>query len=141
MSELRSCPFCGGKPRVDTGDTKVRISCTDCEASTWPRAHYADVLAAWNTRVLARRASAPAPVSTVLCEIAHPLGTPLPAPAPRMYTLEEAAKLLEKFDKTAAGILEDGGCIHNHNPVVCEVCKPFIEARAEYARLKGKERR
>ena len=41
--------------------------------------------------------------------------------------------LLEKFDKAAEAILEDGGCIHDQAPVICDVCEPFIAARKEYA--------
>lgn len=59
MSDLKSCPFCGGKARKrhfnQFGDTEWLIECTNrqmygCNASTSWRKKETDAIKDWNTR-------------------------------------------------------------------------------------------
>jgi hypothetical protein len=56
-----------------------------------------------------------------------------------MAKLAEARKaaewkdeLLKEFDTAAGTILEDAGCLHDDG-LICEICKPFVDARKKYA--------
>lgn len=51
--ELKPCPFCGGKPKLEkfrwTG-IEYSIICTECGCRTFESNNYNAVIKAWNTR-------------------------------------------------------------------------------------------
>jgi Lar family restriction alleviation protein len=61
MSELKCCPFCGGKAFLDTHrfwDEKAKdftvqtygVKCYDCQTGTWQHYRKEDAIKQWNTR-------------------------------------------------------------------------------------------
>lgn len=51
MPELKPCPFCGGKARLDRYEHFYRVLCTDCPASTEWLYSEQEAIEAWNRRV------------------------------------------------------------------------------------------
>ena len=50
-SELKPCPFCGGKAVIGGGGCRdYFVYCADCIATTRPAFTEAEAIAAWNTR-------------------------------------------------------------------------------------------
>ena len=52
MSDLKKCPFCGGKPEINDDDQPVIIKCTKCQVRVgwfWRRD---TAITAWNKRAI-----------------------------------------------------------------------------------------
>lgn len=50
MSELKPCPFCGGKAECFTVNSASWVYCTDCRCETWVCDTPEEAIAAWNRR-------------------------------------------------------------------------------------------
>ena len=50
MSELKVCPFCGGKAEIDAGRVWMSIFCSSCQISTQQYKKINESIKAWNTR-------------------------------------------------------------------------------------------
>lgn len=50
MSELKPCPFCGEKSRIDMYKHFYRVLCTNCPALTEWLYSEQEAIEAWNTR-------------------------------------------------------------------------------------------
>lgn len=56
MNELKPCPFCGGKARLDIierydGANTFFVRCTICQTTMPLKSEYSEAIAAWNRRV------------------------------------------------------------------------------------------
>ena len=60
MSELKPCPFCGGKAECFTVNSASWVYCTDCRCETWGCDTPEEAIATWNKRYYSEDAAAEA---------------------------------------------------------------------------------
>lgn len=102
--ELKSCPFCGGAPRIATACGEAWIECAACAISTPMGCDIAVEMERWNTRAN----PAPAPVSPSSNE---PANAPT-ARCPWCKVADVAVESMQCADRIVTGVDEDNGPVY-----------------------------
>jgi Lar family restriction alleviation protein len=142
MSELKPCPFCGGRTTAKTryigygslglgSHDEYRVVCQECRASSDEYRHEAEAIAAWNRRADARQHA----LKTKVCPMCEdcPDGCPVETPKDSRNIVTNADRIRSMNDEELATEI-------TKNPSIpCRMCEYYnhklghCDARRDFA--------